>query len=191
MDTRCDSRPKIGESSLDEINKRIVEGGVSVILAVDENFGIGKDGDMLFRIDRDLKRFKTFTMGKNLYMGSATFYSTGPLPGRKMIVLSRKDVEGADEVIHDVDEFRERLKADGNAFLIGGAKTVNSFIKDIKYFYLTMVNDKFEADARIYDPKKHGFVLDKESEEQFDEESGLKYKFLEYVFKSCESGLDK
>lgn len=191
MDTRCDSRPKIGESSLEDINKRISEGGVSVILAVDKNFGIGKDGDMLFRIDRDLKRFKRLTMGKNLYMGSSTFRSTGPLPGRKMIVLSRGEVEGADEVIHDVDEFRERLKNDKSAFLIGGAKTVNSFLDDIKYFYLTMVDEKFEADATIKDPEKHGFILDKESEKQFDEESGLKYKFLEYVFKSCESGLDK
>lgn len=191
MDTRCNSRPEIGESSVEEINKRIKKGEVSVILAVDRNFGIGKDGDMLFRIDYDLKRFKKFTLGKNLYMGSGTFRATGPLPERKMIVLSRGEVEGADEVIHDVEEFRTRLINDKNAFLIGGAKTVNSFIDEVKHFYLTMVDKEFEADARIDDPEKHGFILEKESEKMCDDETGLKYKFLEYGFKPQNCGLNK
>lgn len=191
MGTRCNSRPQIGESPVEIVDKRIKEGGVSVILAVDKKFNIGIDGDMLFRIEEDLKRFKKFTLGKNLYMGSGTFRATGPLPERKMIVLSRGEVEGADEVIHDVDEFRNRLINDKNAFLIGGAHTINSFIDDVRYFYLTMVDKEFEADTSIEDPIKHGFTLDKESEVRVDEKTGLQYKYLEYGFKSQGCGLNK
>ena len=136
---------------------------------------------MLFWIDDDLKRFKEITMGKNLYMGRTTFESTGPLEGRKMIVLSSKDPEGADEVIHDFDEFRERLKNDKNGMLIGGANTVNSMIEDIDYMYLTIVLKKYKADSTILNPIKNGFALENESEIIIDEKTGLNYKYV--VFK--------
>ena len=178
MDTRNSGRLQV---DLETINKRIEDGGVSIILACDLNYGIGIDGDMLFWIDDDLKRFKEITMGKNLYMGRSTFESTGPLEGRKMIALSSKNPEGADEVIHDLDEFRERLKNDKNGMLIGGANTVNSLIHDIKYMYLTIVLKTFKADSTLLDPIKNGFVLESESEIMIDEKTGLNYKYV--VFK--------
>lgn len=175
MDNRDSGRLQV---DLETINKRIEDGGVSIILACDLNYGIGIDGDMLFWIDGDLKRFKEITMGKNLYMGRTTFESTGPLEGRKMIVLSSKDPEGADEVIHDFDEFRERLKNDKNGMLIGGANTVNSMIEDIDYMYLTMVLKKYKADSTILNPIKNGFALENESKIMFDEKTGLNYKYV-------------
>ena len=98
-----------------------------------------------------------------------------------MIALSSKNPEGADEVIHDLDEFRERLKNDKNGMLIGGANTVNSLIHDIRYMYLTIVLKTFKADSTLLDPIKNGFVLESESEIMIDEKTGLNYKYV--VFK--------
>jgi len=40
------------------------------IVAVDKNWGIGKDGDQLIYIPEDLKRFKNFTTGNTIVLGS-------------------------------------------------------------------------------------------------------------------------
>ena len=41
---------------------------MKAIVAVDEYYGIGKDGNLLFRISDDLKRFKKLTEGSCLSM---------------------------------------------------------------------------------------------------------------------------
>ncbi len=64
---------------------------IHVIVAIDENRGIGYGGDMLFHIREDLRRFKALTMGHALIMGRKTFDSlpNGALPGRRNIVITR------------------------------------------------------------------------------------------------------
>ena len=48
---------------------------VSIIVAVDEKRGIGKNNDLLFRIHEDLKRFKELTKKHVIIMGRKTFES--------------------------------------------------------------------------------------------------------------------
>ena len=38
------------------------------IVAVDKNWGIGKDGDQIVYIPEDLKRFKAFTTGNTIIL---------------------------------------------------------------------------------------------------------------------------
>ena len=64
---------------------------MKAIVAIDEKWGIGKDGDLLVHIPGDLKYFKNMTMGKTLIVGRKTlesFPGGKPLPGRKTIVLT-------------------------------------------------------------------------------------------------------
>ena len=42
------------------------------IVAVDKNWGIGKDGEQLIYIPEDLKRFKNFTTGNAIILGRKT-----------------------------------------------------------------------------------------------------------------------
>ena len=61
------------------------------IVCVDKNWGIGKDGDMLFHISADLRRFRELTIGKSVVMGKNTLLSlpgAKPLPKRRNIVVS-------------------------------------------------------------------------------------------------------
>lgn len=150
----------------------------TLIIACDNQFGIGKNGSMLFRIPTDLKNYKRMTMGKNLYCGRKTFEDMGALNGRRIIVLSRGEVTGADEVINDFGEFRNRLINDRNAFLVGGASLVQKLYKDIGTIYMTKVNQVFDSDTRIDNPIEHGFYIRKESP-SFNE-VGLDFKFVEY-----------
>ncbi len=63
---------------------------VSAIAAVAQNFTIGKDDDLPWRIPGDWAHYKRTTMGKPLVMGRKSYEALGrPLPGRTNIVVSR------------------------------------------------------------------------------------------------------
>lgn len=70
---------------------------ISLIAAVAENYVIGRDGDLPWRLPSDLKWFKAKTIGKTCLMGRLTWESLGfPLPSRRIIVVSSKGVEGVE-----------------------------------------------------------------------------------------------
>ncbi|MDE6118341.1 MAG: dihydrofolate reductase, partial [Muribaculaceae bacterium] len=58
---------------------------IHIIVAIDRHGAIGRNGDLLFHISADLRRFKQLTMGCPIIMGRKTFESfpKGPLPGRR------------------------------------------------------------------------------------------------------------
>jgi dihydrofolate reductase len=63
---------------------------VSLIVAMDEEGGIGYRAGLPWRLSADLRRFKQLTMGHHILMGRKTYESIGrPLPGRRMIVITR------------------------------------------------------------------------------------------------------
>ena len=73
---------------------------MQAIVCVSENWGIGLDGELLFRISADMKRFRALTIGRAVILGShtlKTFPGGRPLPGRRNIVLthSSQPIEGA------------------------------------------------------------------------------------------------
>ena len=53
---------------------------MNLIAAVDENWAIGKNNQLLVRIPADQKFFREMTTGKAVIMGAVTFLS---LPGQK------------------------------------------------------------------------------------------------------------
>lgn len=63
---------------------------LSAIVCMDNFGGIGKDGDLLYKIPEDMKRFKELTMGHSVIMGRKTWNSIGnkPLKSRNNIILS-------------------------------------------------------------------------------------------------------
>lgn len=87
---------------------------INIIVARDEQGGIGKDNKLLCHISADLKRFKALTMGHDLIMGRKTFESLpGLLPGRRhLVVTSQADyAKGRAGIViyHSVDELRCQL----------------------------------------------------------------------------------
>ena len=65
---------------------------MNAIAAVSAAWGIGREGDLLFRISGDLKRFRALTSGGTVIMGRKTLDSLPggrPLPKRRNVVLTR------------------------------------------------------------------------------------------------------
>ena len=80
---------------------------LSIIVAINQNRGIGHENKLLYWLPNDLKRFKALTTGHTIIMGRKTFESLpkGALPNRRNIVLSRscREFEGA-ECFHTLEE---------------------------------------------------------------------------------------
>ena len=82
---------------------------MTIIVAVDKNWAIGKDGDLLFRISEDLKQFREKTSGNVIVVGRKTlesFPNSKPLKNRVNIVLTnKKDFQMESAVVcHSVEE---------------------------------------------------------------------------------------
>lgn len=123
---------------------------MNVIVAVDENWGIGKDGEQLIYISADLKRFKALTMGHSLVLGRktlATFPGGKPLKGRRNLILSRNPEfapEGA-EVYHSLEGLLEHVEED--AFVIGGASVYQELLSRCDTAYVTKLQASWPADC--------------------------------------------
>lgn len=136
---------------------------IYLIVAVDKNMGIGKDGKLPWKFKNEIKFFKKITSEttdptkQNLViMGRSTWESIPekfrPLPGRKNAVLtSQSDYQALDANIYH--SFGEALKsADENTekiFIIGGAKVFNEAISnpDLTGIYLTRIDSVFDCDT--------------------------------------------
>lgn len=122
---------------------------ISMIVACDRVFGIGKDGDIPWHIPADLKYFKDLTMGKTVIMGSRTYDSMGrALQGRRNIVLSSSPAkvfdgaEKAESVVHSVS-----MLTGGEAMVIGGGEIYRQFLPLATTVYMTKVDTYIKADT--------------------------------------------
>ncbi len=104
------------------------------IVAIAENYAIGKDGKLPWHYSADLKFFKQTTLNQVVVMGFNTWKSIGkPLPNRLNIVLSRSNsIENQPEVLlvrnkEKIIALSKYLK--GDLFVIGGANARSSNIQ--------------------------------------------------------------
>ena len=100
---------------------------MNLIVAVDKNWGIGKNNKLLVSIPSDMKFFRNETNGKVVVMGRKTlesFPNGMPLKNRTNIVLTRdQNYQVKDTiVVHDIPELLEELKKypDDQIYVIGG-----------------------------------------------------------------------
>lgn len=125
---------------------------ISLLVAMDEKRGIGKDGKLPWRMSADLKRFRELTMGHHLIVGRKTFESIGKaLPGRRTIVVTRNpelQPEGC-MVAASLEAAVEtaRMNEETEAFVIGGADIYAQALDLADRVYLTEVHAEVDADT--------------------------------------------
>ena len=159
---------------------------MNLIVAVDKNWGIGKDNHLLASLPGDMKYFKEQTMGKVVVMGRKTYESIPGgkgLPKRTNIVMTSNTDYSADGaiVVHNEQElFDEIKKYDAeDVFLIGGASLYNKYYKLCDKLYITRIDADLGADTFITNmDEDSNFEIISESENQSD--NGIEYKFLIY-----------
>ena len=129
---------------------------ISIIVAVAENWAIGKNNQLLFSLSDDLKRFKKITTGHTVVMGKKTFFSLpkGALPNRKNIVISddRKDKFTGCEMAYSIEEAIEKCDPDEENFIIGGGMIYKQFFPVTNKLYLTQIHQSVEG-ADIFFPE--------------------------------------
>jgi len=160
----------------------MIHENISIIVAIAQNFGIGKDNNLLFHLPNDLKRFKQITTGYPVIMGRNTLLSLpkGALPNRRNIVITDNPNEQFDrcEMAPSVDLAIEAVKDQTEAFIIGGGSIYRQFFPIAGKLYLTLVHQDFDAD--VYFPEidySQWEVMDRE--DLFDEKNGFNYSNLD------------
>ena len=125
---------------------------ISLIAAVARNRVIGRDNRLPWRLPADLRRFKELTLGHTLLVGRRTFESIGrPLPGRKMLVVSRREgyaPEGV-RVARSVQEALDLAREAGEAelFVGGGAEIYRQTLPVADRLHLTRIEEDVPGDA--------------------------------------------
>lgn len=159
---------------------------MQLIAAVDRNWAIGKNNQLLVRIPADQKFFREVTTGKVVVMGRKTlesFPNGMPLKNRTNIVLTHNpDYQVKDAiVVHSMDELHEELKKynSDDIFIIGGEKIYEQMLDECDVAHITKIEFAYDADA--YFPnldEREEWELTGDSEEQtyFD----LEYYFYRY-----------
>jgi dihydrofolate reductase len=124
---------------------------ISIIVAVSDDWGIGKDNELLWHIPEDLKRFKRLTIGKCIIMGKKTWESLPrkPLQGRKNIVLTDIPHECIDCSItaYSIKDALNKCDKDEEVFVIGGGSVYRQFMPFTDRLYITHVHSKAPADV--------------------------------------------
>jgi dihydrofolate reductase len=123
---------------------------LSIIVAMDENNGIGRENQLLTHLPNDLKWFKKNTEGHTVIMGRKTYFSlpNGALPNRENIVLSRTLSHLPDAVVvHSLDELWSMLKPENENFIIGGGQIFKLMFPYVDKLYITRIHHYFEADT--------------------------------------------
>ncbi|WP_130869584.1 dihydrofolate reductase [Intestinimonas massiliensis (ex Afouda et al. 2020)] len=155
---------------------------MNVIVAVDRNWAIGKDGDQLCYIPADLKRFQTLTSGHAVILGRktlATFPGGRPLKNRRNLILSRDPSfapEGA-EVFRDLDSLLAAAPAD--AFVIGGGSVYNALLPFCDKAYITRIDRAWPADVFFPDLDADPAWRITEEGEPLEHE-GLSFRYVTY-----------
>jgi dihydrofolate reductase len=124
---------------------------ISIIVAIAENYAIGKNNDLLWHIPEDLKRFRRLTTGHAVIMGKRTWESLPrkPLPDRKNIVITddpSDHFEGCTMAFSIEDSLLKMDRSDEN-FIIGGASVYRQFLPYADRLYITWVHKSFEGDV--------------------------------------------
>ena len=108
---------------------------MKIIVAVDKNWAIGKNGDLLLRIDEDLKRFREITIGNVIILGRKTletFPNKKPLVDRINIIVTRNSVYKNEKAVvcKSIEEAVEESKkyVDKDTFVVGGGQIYNQMI---------------------------------------------------------------
>ncbi len=160
---------------------------ISIIVAVAENYAIGKKGDLLCHLPADLKHFKDITSGKTVMMGERTFFSLPkhPLPNRRNIVLTDvpgKTFEGA-EAVYSIEDLRFKIEdLNEEAFIIGGGMVYKQAMEFADKLYITHIHHSW-PDADTFFPEIDPQIWKQLSAERHeaDEKNPFAFTFAEYV----------
>ncbi len=159
---------------------------MNIIAAVDKNWAIGKNKQLLVRIPMDQKFFRETTTGKVVVMGRRTlegFPNGLPLKNRTNIVLTHNmDYKVKDAiVVHSMKELHQELEKypDEDIYVIGGEKIYKQLLDECDTAHITKIDYAYDADAyfpNLDEMPEWRIAADSEEQTYFD----LVFYFYKY-----------
>ncbi|MGN1341104.1 MAG: dihydrofolate reductase [Oscillospiraceae bacterium] len=160
---------------------------MTLILAADNDWAIGKNGALLTHIPADMKFFRETTQNSTIVMGRKTWdsFPKKPLPNRTNCVISRsvKKLDGA-QVFDSVEDFLQYAKTiEGKIFVIGGGEIYRQLLPYCDEALITRIYECFDGD--VFFPE-----LDREKDWEVAETSTAlesecrRIRFFRYVRKN-------
>ncbi len=122
---------------------------IELIVAMDSNRVIGKNGKMPWYIPDELKSFKAITTGHNVIMGRKTLESIGKaLPNRVNICVSKSlsDFKGV-RLVDDLSKLPDVVDYDKRIFIIGGSEMYKLFLPHATVLHVSVVKGDYEGDT--------------------------------------------
>ena len=156
---------------------------MELIVAVYDDWGIGKDGTQPIALSADRKFFRETTRGAMVIVGRKTladFPGGKPLPNRVNVVLTRQGLDMDGVVVCHSPEEAVRLANDARrAMVIGGGSIYKQMLPFCDTAYITKVHTAPESDTFFpnldQDPQwKLAEIL------QEGEENGIAYQMCLY-----------
>ncbi len=156
---------------------------ISIVAAIDEKRGLGKNNDLLFKIPADHKRVKELTTGHPVIMGRRTFDSIGRvLPNRTNIIVTRDtDYQGLEGTIiaHSLEEaisLAKKSPGSDNIIIFGGGQIFKQALEKnlVDRLYLTVVTGDYKADTFFPDYSEYSTIVEQSSYES----DGYHFRFL-------------
>ena len=162
---------------------------ISIIAAMDEKRGIGKNNDLLFRIPEDFERMRRLTKGHPLVMGRKTFESIGRfLPERTSIVVTHDPAKVSSvsfftpevQIVSSLGEGIEKAKQSPGGdeiFVFGGGEIFREAIEGgvVDRLYLTKVEGDWGANTFFPDYSQFKKVIHEEA----GTEGEYKFRFID------------
>lgn len=171
---------------------------MDLIVAVDKNWGIGKDGQLLASLKADQVRFRDLTLGQVVIYGRKTlesFPGGKPLPGRTNIILSRSKTFAADGayICRELAALPGLLASfrDKRYWVIGGDSIYRQLLPYCRQAYVTLLDREYPADRHFPNlDRMEDWQLVEDSQWQQDadrldpEQIKVKFKYLLYARKT-------
>lgn len=159
---------------------------MNLIVAVDKNWGIGKDNKLLVSIPEDMKFFRETTTNKVVVMGRKTLESFPnglPLKKRVNIIFSRDTNFTVKDaiVVHSLDELHKALEPynTDDVYVIGGQSIYELLLDECDTAHVTKINYEYKADAffpNLDEKPEWQIVADSDEHTYFD----VEYYFYKY-----------
>ena len=154
-----------------------------IIVACEQNNGIGLDNKIPWYVPEDLKYFKQTTLHNTVIMGRNTFLSLNnkPLSNRKNIVVTSKKCYSTEGnlTFMNIKESKNYIEnnTNENIFIIGGESIYNEFLNECHYIYITKIYDSYKCD-RYFNYNLNNYKEEFSSEVMYSTNENIKYQFI-------------
>lgn len=136
---------------------------IKLIMSIDQNYGIAKEGKLAYSSKTDLKRFKLLTNNSTIIMGRKTWDSLPqkPLKNRHNLIYSRnKELQNNNFSLNCQPYFFNNFKElyntwkndlcddlNDDLWIIGGNSVIEEYFDFIQEFHITEFQANFNCDV--------------------------------------------